>query len=115
MSKSLQDFAVERRIIIRNEIKELLKEYKTLKKFVPGYLKTKGKHRKRGIITIKEMCLSILSDGPLSAADLMIEIRNRYELDVPRTSLSPQLSRLKQDGRVVEKEHIWYKLEGEKE
>ena len=52
--------------------------------------------------TIKEMARVILAkaDVGLSAEMIMREMRNQFDAEVPRTSLSPQLSRLKQDGLV---------------
>lgn len=59
--------------------------------------------------TIKEAVLDILKPGPkgMTAVDILAEINRRYKADYPRTSLSPQLSRLKTMGLIKRKGTIW--------
>lgn len=60
-------------------------------------------------VTIKQAVLAVLAgqaDG-LPAADILDKINARFSLDLVRTSLSPQLSRLKRDGRVFNQGNAW--------
>lgn len=59
--------------------------------------------------TIKEAVIDILKPGPkgMTAVDILAEINRRYNADYPRTSLSPQLSRLKTMGLIKRKGTIW--------
>jgi hypothetical protein len=53
-------------------------------------------------LTIKERILAILKDNPdgMTSSKLLEEINSRYQEEIPRWSLSPQLSRLKQENRI---------------
>lgn len=59
--------------------------------------------------TIKEYVLSILhvEGRGMTALEILAGIKNRYGLDYPRTSLSPQLSRLKADGKITRDGVVW--------
>lgn len=59
--------------------------------------------------TIKEMALAVLEDYPngLVALDILSEINSRFEQSYVRTSLSPQLSRLRQGGFVHKSGKRW--------
>jgi hypothetical protein len=60
--------------------------------------------------TIKEMVLEVLSGrGGLGveASEIIALISNRFGEEVPRSSLSPQLSRLKEDGLLDLEGRIW--------
>jgi hypothetical protein len=59
--------------------------------------------------TTQEMVIDILSDKPngLSALDILDEINRRWSLGLVRTSLSPQISRLKQKGKLRYSEGLW--------
>ena len=65
--------------------------------------------RKKAALTIKQMVVKLIDQNGagLSAIDLMARIKAVYDLEIPRSSLSPQLSRLKQEGRLVDKSGIW--------
>lgn len=60
-------------------------------------------------MTIKEMILEVLGVLPAGAdANKIIRvIRDRFGKDIPRTSLSPQLSRLRQEGHLDLDGSIW--------
>ena len=59
--------------------------------------------------TIKEATVEILKEatGGLTAKELLRVMRDRYGLDYPRSSLSPQLSRLKGDGILAREDGRW--------
>lgn len=67
-------------------------------------LKVHPKPRRRAAAeaTIKEAVLEILNDhaGGLTALDILAAVNRRLNVEYPRTSLSPQLSRLKAEGWV---------------
>lgn len=59
--------------------------------------------------TIKKAVLDVLENYPsgLSALQILAEINERYGTDYPRTSLSPQLSRLKQEEKLSKNGTLW--------
>jgi len=59
--------------------------------------------------SIKEDALRALSENPngLLALDVLAHINGRREKPIERTSLSPQLSRLRQAGLVYEENSVW--------
>lgn len=66
--------------------------------------------RKRFDGGIKGMVLAVLDDAGalgLSAMQMIVEIKKTYGHDLPRTSLSPQLTRLKRSGLVGASNSIW--------
>jgi chromosome condensin MukBEF ATPase and DNA-binding subunit MukB len=65
--------------------------------------------RSRPELTIKEAALKVLRDHPegLIALDILKEINERFGLGILRTSLSPQLSRLKQERKVNNAGMAW--------
>ena len=67
------------------------------------------KLKPEGTMRIKPMILEILERNPegLKALDILSSIKNEYLIDIMRTSLSPQLSRLKRDGEIDKNGKIW--------
>ena len=60
--------------------------------------------------SIKEMVLEVLRANdmaPMSALDILDAIKTRFGADIERTSLSPQLSRLKNDGLIAARNNAW--------
>lgn len=59
--------------------------------------------------TIKEAVLEILKDAGrgMTALEILPEVNRRLSVDYPRTSLSPQLSRLKADGFLERNGIVW--------
>lgn len=59
--------------------------------------------------TLKEAVLEILADFPdgLAALDILQKINSKSGVAFSRASLSPQLSRLKQEERILAKNGIW--------
>ena len=72
----------------------------TLKTAKPA--KVKRETPTKSNLTIKEMVLIILKDYPdgLIALDILSKINSHFDKTFIRTSLSPQLSRLKQSGDI---------------
>jgi hypothetical protein len=69
----------------------------------------KRRPRKASAITIKEAVLQVLSEAGhgMTAADLLPRINRLLGIEYPRSSLSPQLSRLKTEGALVLEGAIW--------
>jgi hypothetical protein len=65
--------------------------------------------RKPPETTIKEAALTVLADHPegLLALDLLARINARYDWRLVRPSLSPQLTRLKREGKLVTVDGLW--------
>lgn len=59
--------------------------------------------------TIKEAVMQVLLHYPngLTALEILREVNLRFALGIVRTSLSPQLSRLKRDGRIRNAGIVW--------
>ena len=62
--------------------------------------------------SIKDMVLEILEDAPsgLKALDILDFINAGYSANLKRTSLSPQLSRLKEEGKIHNSGLIWHRV-----
>jgi hypothetical protein len=75
-----------------------------------------AERRKTPTPTIKQAVLSILAEHPsgLTALDILALINRRFDLAIVRTSLSPQLSRLKQDHEIENDGSLWRIIEQKK-
>ena len=62
--------------------------------------------------TIKDAVIEALDETGrgMTALGLLARINNKYGVDYPRTSLSPQLTRLKNDGKIERRGNVWYLL-----
>jgi uncharacterized protein (UPF0218 family) len=69
----------------------------------------KTRRRQRPSVTIKDAVIRVLVENPpgLTALDILEAINSQFGLGVERTSLSPQLSRLKVDERIKRLGKIW--------
>ncbi len=106
---TLRTFITERRAQIRAEIAALRIEGRELKVALdaidadsseaPAY----GSRRTAGRMTIKDRIVEALKECPEggSVEKIIAWISKRHGLDIPRSSLSPQISRLKREGIVV--------------
>ena len=65
-----------------------------------------------GTKRIKPMVLEILEKhtGGLKALDILSAIETDYDVKIMRTSLSPQLSRLKKSGAIENRGKLWFLL-----
>lgn len=66
--------------------------------------------KRLGKVTIKEAVVGVLEEhaSGLPALDILREINQRHETDYVRESLSPQLSRLKNDGHIELTGRLWH-------
>lgn len=64
---------------------------------------------KKKFRTIQDLALAVLAEQPNGADALKIIelIKERFGVEVPRTSMSPQLSRLKRQGKIALNNMIW--------
>lgn len=60
-------------------------------------------------LSLQAMALKVIEEAPegLSARDVLSRLNRRFNVSFPRTSLSPQLSRLKRAKRVVLRGGLW--------
>jgi hypothetical protein len=60
-------------------------------------------------VTIKEAVMNVLADYPegLIALDILGKVNERFDLGLVRTSLSPQLTRLKREGKITNHGSVW--------
>lgn len=67
-------------------------------------------HNSSDTKSIKEMVLEVLKEVPegIKAIDLLESINAVYSVKLERTSLSPQLSRLKKEEKIFKKGLLWY-------
>jgi hypothetical protein len=117
----LRQFIEQRRETIKAQISELKRELKELA-LAESAIKTGvaptlpvTKTTKDGL-TIKEMVIDVLSDLPdgAEASEIVDLIANKHGEVVVRSSLSPQLSRLKDEGVLELDGRIWRALQKEK-
>jgi hypothetical protein len=103
MSQSLREFIRAREADIQKQIESLRSELRDLalaRQAIDGAPAPRNPTVQRGTApTIKEMILEVLEKRPNGGvADQIIEwVKADYGVDVPRSSMSPQLSRLKSD------------------
>lgn len=66
--------------------------------------------RRLGKMTLKEAVVEILTDNPngLGAMEILRELNSRHKTDFARESLSPQISRLKQEGHLELTGRFWH-------
>jgi hypothetical protein len=108
---TLREFLANRRIEIQAEIKSLRAELKELEaaeaalpeKTQPTQLRPNLEPAKRSPLTLKEMAIAALRENlaGLDANAIRREILSSHGLEIKRSSLSPQLSRLEKEGAVT--------------
>jgi predicted Zn-ribbon and HTH transcriptional regulator len=61
-------------------------------------------------MTLKEAIVEILNQRGhgLTAAEILMELNSRHKTDFARESLSPQISRLRQEGHLELTDRIWH-------
>jgi hypothetical protein len=64
--------------------------------------------------TIKDAVIEVLKSkgAGMTALEILAAINLKFGTDYPRTSLSPQLSRLKADGKIEREGIVWRKVRG---
>ncbi len=111
MTISLKDFLPQRKAQIKAQIAALKKELQAIQ-LAEGAIVSEDdedttvitSRRKSSRITIKDMIIGVLENKPDGADSFKIRdlIKEKYDKDVPRPSISPQLSRLKADDGLLE-------------
>lgn len=114
---NFMNYIASRRTEIKEELAKLRAELKELDaaesavvanktRETPALVKSRGD---AAAPTIKECVLAVLADQPAGADSMGIlkMIKQRFNIDVKRPSLSPQLTRLKSDGKVTLTGTIW--------
>jgi sugar-specific transcriptional regulator TrmB len=113
MSVTLRDFIAQREGEIRDQMKALKTELRELQ-LAKGALEAPG--NAPGLAassagpTIKEMALDVLQDATagMNSGEIQAAIKEKFSREIDRTSLSPQLSRLKADEEVVLTGERWF-------
>jgi hypothetical protein len=121
MDETLRHF-VERRIQelidaerpLREKLEEIARERRELERTAKAIglgsiINTRSESAEGQRKTIKEAVIEILNSKPhgLTAMDILKELNSMTDTKYPRTSLSPQLSRLKRDGRITQSGIVW--------
>ena len=111
MTIPLRDYLAQRRADIQANIKALRKELAELdaaESALAAVGDAPPKRRQRGSsgtgkLTLKELALEALSEHTtgLEASAILAFIAEKHGIEVARESMSPQLSRLAQDGEIV--------------
>ena len=111
------DFVAQRRAEIRQQMAELRAELVKLKAAEEAFEKGEAKPQAAytdGTVggskkTIKELVIDVLADMPdgADARQIIDMIAKRHSVIIQRPSLSPQLSRLKEDGLLELHGTIW--------
>ena len=103
LGMSLRDYIAERRTALKAQMQALRAELRELDIAESALAGGAEQPLSGGSAqpTIKEMIVAALRKGPSDAHEIIAEIKKLFGNDVPRSSLSPQLSRLKSE-RVVD-------------
>ncbi|WP_093151572.1 hypothetical protein [Thalassobaculum litoreum] len=126
---TLRDFIASRKAEIRQQISALRREIDELERAEVAISEEGGSQSPRtgdapqpAKGTIKDMILQVLEDqgNGAESAEIIDMIKARFDVEVPRTSMSPQLSRLKANGLVgvvgkrwILPKHINYQTDNE--
>ena len=109
---TLRNFIATRKSAIKSEIRDLRKELNDLKLAEAALADQKsgaGQDESSPSPTIKDMIRAVLrnANGPLMSTSILQEIQSDFTRVIERTSLSPQLSRMKEEGEVYMTESGW--------
>lgn len=111
MTTTLRDFLAQRDTEIKEQIKLLRAEQKELQ-VARAALDGQDPPQSDGgpTSTIKDMARWVLLDavGGLTSGEILAAIKLEFGRDIDRTSLSPQLSRLKEAGELVLNGERWF-------
>jgi hypothetical protein len=121
MNETLRQF-IERRLEelqeqerpLREKLDEIVMERRELEKTIKligadGIVTFATERGENQVKTIKEAIIEVLTAKPngLAALDILKELNLKMDRRYSRTSLSPQLSRLKRDGKVRQSGIVW--------
>ncbi|MFT9448718.1 hypothetical protein [Gluconobacter japonicus] len=116
MSQTLRSFLAQRESEIKEQLKKLRLELKDIQRAHEALnpcidaAQEDSQNNARGKkVTIKEMILSVLTDfsDGLNAIVIGEQIHKKFNKEFERSSISPQLSRLKKEGLVSLSGDIW--------
>jgi len=109
----LRQFLSRREAEILEQMKVLEKELAEIRAAWAALQSEAGVGPPRPSVTIKDMVRQILKGRPdgLRAKELLREIQDRFGVAIERTSLSPQLSRLREAGEITLQQGRWYSLQ----
>lgn len=110
---ALRQFLSRREAEILEQMKLLERELAEIRaawSAVQGSDETRPSSKAGATITIKEMIRRILRGRPdgMSANEILQEIERRFGVRIERTSLSPQLSRLRDGNELTLENGRWY-------
>lgn len=98
---SLRDYIADRRVALKAQIQQLRAELRELDIAEAALSSETGEAEpSQSAPTIKGMVTVVLKTGPADAHEIVGEIKKNFGVEVARSSLSPQLSRLKAEGVV---------------
>lgn len=111
MSRFLE-YIASRRSDIKAQIAALkaeMRELEIAELAVAGGSSSEGKVDSSAKTTIKDYVMAVLSEnsGGLDSAGIIKQVYEKFAITIKRPSLSPQLTRLKEDRRVVLDGTIW--------
>jgi len=97
--------AIHELLISRRDL--LLKQLQSMEE--PSASERSVKPAPTGRSTIKDLALEALRAYPvgLDTNQIIAEIKEKHGQDIARSSMSPQLSRLKADGEIEQVGHVW--------
>lgn len=113
MTITLRDFIASRETAIKEQIKALrleLTELKAAKNAMDSATSAiDSPSTQTGAKTIKDMIREIMksSETGLTSTEILAKIGSSFNRQLERTSLSPQLSRMKDDGEVLLVDNSW--------
>ena len=102
--------------LLQEELKRVKIAYEAIMRMEPSSLNaeliklSQPAYMSHGQNSIKEMILEVLSEAPrgMKAIDILESINSVYTgINLARTSLSPQLSRLKNEREIVKRGLFW--------
>ncbi|HEX8532884.1 MAG TPA: hypothetical protein VF662_01835 [Allosphingosinicella sp.] len=107
---ALRQFLSRREAEIVEQIKLLEAELAEIRTAWSALQRDESAESSERVSTIKDMVRGILRSRPdgLSAGEILAEIKERFAVHVERTSLSPQLSRLRSSEEVTLQGGRWY-------
>jgi hypothetical protein len=113
MSTTLRDFIAQREAEIKDQqraLKAEMRELQLAKAALDGQPSPTSSANGAAVPTIKEMAREVLAGQPngLNSSGILDAIKKMFDRDLERTSLSPQLSRLKDEGELVLHGEVWF-------
>jgi hypothetical protein len=113
VNTSLRTFITDRRVQLLLEIEALRSELADLDKAEAALGASTAPSSDVTPKTFKGMAIDILrrhSAAGLTASQILSAIQQRFDLKIERSSLSPQLSRLKREGILVQEGKYWRRV-----